>query len=222
VFENLYLAGLDAQLDAIPGSLYLRFGDDIIFVTPDRDVVLKSRAIIERELAFRRLVRHPEKSADFVLAHPHLLHSFGEKEANLDACAVFPYLGMDLDYRGAVLLPASKRKHIRDFLRARVRSCAGTLPDAAGPEHRVEIICRSLGVLLDAHRRGLSTPVRDYAQRTGDESSLRELDRWLALEVLRSALGRGACKGSFRRYPPRRLRSLGLPSLVHLRRTHVI
>ena len=51
-----------------------------------------------------------------------------------------------------------------------------------------------------------------------DEEQLRRLDRWLAEEVLFLAFGQGHKKGHFRLLPFRRLRSMGLPSLVHRRR----
>jgi hypothetical protein len=51
-----------------------------------------------------------------------------------------------------------------------------------------------------------------------DEPQLKQLDRWLAEEVLSLAFDGGHRKGHFRALPFARLRAMGLPSLVHRRR----
>ena len=56
-----------------------------------------------------------------------------------------------------------------------------------------------------------------YLKHVDDEAQLRRLDRWLSEEVLSHVFG-GHKKGHFRRIGFRRLRAMGLPSLVHRRR----
>ena len=51
-----------------------------------------------------------------------------------------------------------------------------------------------------------------------DEAQLKELDRWLAEEILARALGTGHKKGNFRYISFKQLREMGLPSLRHRRR----
>ena len=70
------------------------------------------------------------------------------------------------------------------------------------------------------HAHKEDSPLKMIFQEIHNERQLRELDRWLALLVLKIALGRGFKKGGFKRYPPATLRQMGLPSLLHLRRTH--
>jgi hypothetical protein len=57
-----------------------------------------------------------------------------------------------------------------------------------------------------------------YLKHVNDEAQLRELDRWLAEEILAVAFQNGHKKGNFRKLPFRRLRAMGLPSLRHRRR----
>ena len=49
VLFNLYLSGLDAQLDRIPGAFYARYCDDIVFAHPDPDVVRAADASHPRD-----------------------------------------------------------------------------------------------------------------------------------------------------------------------------
>ena len=57
-----------------------------------------------------------------------------------------------------------------------------------------------------------------YLKHVNDEKQLRELDRWLAEEILSVTFRNGHKKGNFRKLSFSRLRSMGLPSLQHRRR----
>jgi hypothetical protein len=57
-----------------------------------------------------------------------------------------------------------------------------------------------------------------YLRHVSDEHQLKQLDRWLAEEVLSLTFGGGHRKGHFRALPFAKLRAMGLPSLVHRRR----
>ena len=57
-----------------------------------------------------------------------------------------------------------------------------------------------------------------YLKHVDDEAQLRQIDRWLAEEVVAIAFGNGHKKGNFKKMPFSKLRAMGLPSLCHRRR----
>jgi hypothetical protein len=216
VFENLYLRDIDRELENKAGDLYLRFGDDILYLTEspaarDHAVSVMSRIATERGLTFSE-----SKSADVTLLPPHAPEL---AEGSRLARTHFEYLGMQLFHDGRTLLPRRKQRKIQTLLRQRMRSVAETQSE---PRTRLHAMIQVVRQLVSTDGPVDSSAIRSYILETSDDDQLRALDKWVALEMLRIAYQTGFRKGNFRLHSFEALRAAGLPSFLHLRRARTL
>ena len=217
VCENLYLLELDRALEKLEPGCYLRFGDDILFASPDFSLADRAGGLVQDFLAKRGVSTNVEKSRDLVLGKPQNASLQGRPTS-----ASIKYLGSEVHWDGSLSIPARKLKPLRKLLVQRIEAACQCLPVSCTNEHRLEIaVCavRNLVARTDA-AMSKDNPLSMLHQEAHNPNQLRELDRWLALVVLRATFRRGFSKGNFRRCGFSKLRSLGLPSLSHLRRTN--
>jgi hypothetical protein len=211
LFSNLYLMDLDRQLEAIPEIRFYRYADDLLVLSPTAAGLELARDVFARELAVLRLASKPTHEHDFVLADGPSRH------ADYPAQREFRHLGLEFRADGSVGLSRDKARKIRNLFRFAFRKHRSRFRRMGTPERRAELA-------VEIAQRTLQRGVRNvaiidyYLRHVTDESQLRELDRWLAEEVLSLAFEGGRKRSYFRRLPFRRLRQMGLPSLVHRRR----
>lgn len=214
VFENLYLDPLDQALHRARG-LYLRFGDDTLFVGDDADAAHEAASTMESIVEARGVQFAAHKSIDVCVVPPHAAALRAHEPGH--ACG-FEYLGMQIGFDGKVTLPRRKTRIVRAVLRERVRQAASL---GRSTEERLHLMAAAVREL--SRRDGLvtNTPLPSYLGAVTDASQLRELDRWIALLVLSTAYGGGHRKGLFKRCSFATLRrEYGLPSLLHRWRSH--
>ncbi len=208
MIANLYLASFDHELEsfarAAGGSLYARYGDDLLFISDQPSVKDEAAARMELGLKHLGLRANERKSADF---HWSGSGAFGTQTS-------LEYLGRSIQFSGRVRLPTEKVRRFLAELDDRLRLASRSLPLSS--KARVEVCCRLVATTL---RLGgpFVCPEAEGLQREVDcRDQLRSLDFAIAQRVLRHALGESSAK-AFRAYPPRKLRQMGLPSLVWLR-----
>jgi Reverse transcriptase (RNA-dependent DNA polymerase) len=209
-FANLYLAGLDRRLEAIPGVAYVRYADDLLLLTRDRACLEAAREAFDDELARLRLISKSSHAGEFVFAR-------SDATSVLPFAKRFRHLGLEYRVDGSIGLSRDKFRKICNLFRYAFRRKRGTFRRLRDPLARAR-----LAVELAKHT--IATGVRNvaiidyYLRHVTDEVQLRQLDRWLAEEILSLTFGGGHRRGHFRVLPFARLRAMGLPSLVHRRR----
>ena len=217
LIQNLFLREADEQLSAIPGMLYLRYGDDILFCHSDPDIFREGKQALDVIVSARKLEWSQSKSHDLLLSSTPC-----DDPLALPRCRSFAYLGSLLTSEGLILLTRDKRVRCRSYIEERLRSRHFRLLGPCTTESRLEALCRAAGDLLVRPCGRDGNPILEHFERYINESELRSFDLWLALLVLKLGLGRGFKRSNFKQVPLKRLRELGLPSLVHLRRTGVL
>ncbi len=220
LLANIYLTGLDRQIEEIPGLDYFRYADDLLVLSRQRDVVLRARIRIEQALADLRLRMKPSHQADLeLLPHPPAWKADCRPiagDGNFTPTRDFRHLGLLFCAGGGVALSRDKRRKIQNLFRFAFRRGRRRWKKLTEPEARARV---AVAIALETLEKGVrNVAILDYyLKHVDDEAQLRLLDRWLAEEVLSLVFG-GHKKGHFRRIGFARLRAMGLPSLVHRRR----
>ncbi|TVQ89238.1 MAG: hypothetical protein EA397_15810 [Deltaproteobacteria bacterium] len=210
--NNLFLVPLDRRMMRM--GLYLRFGDDVAFVSRDRARAEEAEGVMDREVNRLGLSWKHEKSLRVCLnmaARPGPAGWQGRDQVEL--------LGYGVTARGGIRLPPAKWTRAVQDLRFRLETAAREPALASEPpEVRAAVLGAVLQHALDpTDLRG----IRDasaLSQWVDDRGQLRQLDKLLRLWVADLATGiRGP--RAYRVLPPRKLIDLGVPSLEH-RRNH--
>jgi hypothetical protein len=217
---NLYLTPLDALCDSVEDGFYARYGDDVLFAHPDAARACATAERIDACIAELGLQANPGKSSAFFFTAPGCpspLPAFAPARS-LD------YLGMRVDFQGAFGLKRDKLRALLDDLDGRLSRSAALLPrrdrdlrgDTLGPALRAQTLAAVVRAALDRDHPLAHSSALLLAERVDDRGQLRDLDYKLA-RLLARHLTADASPRAFRRYPPRRLRELGLFSLEHQR-----
>ncbi len=218
VAENLYLRDLDVTLGAIPEGFYARYGDDLLFAHDSQLIVEDVARTVKDFLGARELSMNGSKTFKSVLSGTPSAPLLSHQNESLLSEATVQYLGKTISWEGRVLLPRMKMRAVTQFFGSHLRRILRGASLPVGVLDRLQFLCSQLQQLLEGVSLLECEPVRGYLREMRDDRQLRELDRQLSELVVSLALSKGFKKGYFRQYPPERLRSFGLHSLVHLRR----
>jgi hypothetical protein len=210
LLANVYLAALDRAIERNPRVEYFRYADDLLILSSDRGAALAAREQLERTLAELRLSTKPSHQADLALSVQPVADPVFAPAQN------FRHLGLLFRAGGGVSLSRDKSRKIQNLFRYAFRRSRRRWRKIAGPEERAQAVVQ---VAAETAEKGVrNVAILDYYLRhVDDQAQLVRLDRWLAEEILSQVFG-GHKKGHFRKIAFARLRSMGLPSLVHRRR----
>lgn len=214
VLFNLYLAGLDRELDALPGGFYARYCDDILFAHADPEVVRDVDARIEAGLARLELEINPRKSRTLYLTGAGRASVIWKDAA--PATSV-PFLGCMVSARGTISLGRRKRRALLTDLRTRAERTARALGTAT-PDEVGRVVCAVLNQALQARaefsRQRSAALLRRAVTDRGD---LRQLDDLIA-RIVAETVARQPGGRAFRAAPYRTIRrDWRLLSLLHAR-----
>ena len=205
LLANIYLMNLDRRLESITGTRFFRYADDLLVLSPDADGQRRAAEIFQSEMRALRLTSNTRHESDLVLTGAN------------GASGGFRHLGLQFREDGSVGLSRDKFRKIRNLFRFAFRRHGRRFQQRQSPHSRARLA-------VDIAQRVLTQGVRNvaiidyYLRHVTDEGQLRQLDQWLAEEVLSRAFEGGHKKSYFRQLPFRELRKMGLPSLVHRRR----
>lgn len=211
-FANWFLNDLDKKFEKMDVG-YFRYADDFLLASPSREVVLEGMKILDSGLKDLKL----ENKAS--AAHQY---SFETKDEFVTDHVIFErvhgFKHLGLFYRADQKIGLSRNKllKVRNLFLRKFKRCKKKIARMETIEERVKFL-----ILLsnEALQYIKPTAVIDYyLKHVTDESQLVDLDRWLAEEILARATGKGHKKGNFRHFSFKKMRQLGLPSLVHRKR----
>src|SRR5262249_54019437 len=199
-FANLYLVGLDRRLEAIPDLVYVRYADDLLMLTRDRLCLGAAREAFEEELTRLRLTSKASHARDFVFtgSDSHDVLPFAKR---------FRHLGLEYRVGGSVGLSRDKFRKICNLFRYAFRRKGGRFRRLRDPLARPRLVVELAQQTIAAGVRNVAI-IDYYLRHVTDEDQLRQLDRWLAEEVLSLTFGGGHRKGHFRAPSFARLRAM--------------
>jgi hypothetical protein len=203
---NLYLDPVDRALSA-RGGFYARFGDDLVFAHADPKIVAAAAGDLDRLLGELGLEINREKRAAI-----HLNAAGRPGPDGFRGTSMIEYVGCRIGADGAVGLPAPKVREVVSDLRARLRRQARLWRDEP-IDDRAAAACELVGRALDPANALAVRHAALLRAAVNDRSLLEQLDYAVAREVVGAVTGDRSPRG-FRRLPYRRLRELGLASLV--------
>jgi hypothetical protein len=215
VLYNLYLSDFDRELDRVPGAIFARYSDDIIFAHPRPEVVKEADARIRRLLAAHSLRLNEEKGRTLYLTAAGRSSS---EWPEATGATWTKFLGMHVSADGTVSLGQKARRRLLVEIEDRAVRTSRAL--AGGDVDRVgRLVCLVLNRILDPGALPFpQAPATGLLQRAvTDRRQLAELDYLIARIVLRAVTGHDDVR-AFRRFSYRKLREeWKLVSLLHTR-----
>lgn len=211
LFANVYLAELDRTLERIPEIEYFRYADDLLLLSRSRESVIEASSVLSDQLSTLRLTTKASHVADLVLTSQTTI-----SDALFTAATAFRHLGLQFNSGGQVSLSRDKRRKVQNLFRFAFRRSRRRWRKIANPRERARTLATVASETVEKGVRNIAI-LDYYLKHLTDVSQLREIDRWLAEEILSLIFG-GHKKGHFARIGFAELRNFGLPSLVHRHR----
>jgi len=211
VFANVYLTGLDREIESIGSIQYFRYADDILLLSKNRDAALLANERIHDGLNKLRLTTKASHQADLVLTE-----TLENRDTRFHRVSVFRHLGLQFGCTGSVSLSRDKRRKIQNLFRFAFRRSRRRWQKITEPRERARTL---ISITCQTIERGVrNVAILDYyLKHVTDTAQLQILDRWLAEEILSLVFG-GHKKGHFEKIGFQELRDWGLPCLVHRQR----
>ena len=209
LLANLYLLDLDRRLEAIPGITFFRYADDLLVISAGEAGLCSARRVFADEMASLQLTSNQKHETESVLGR-----------ANVSGKGIgggFRHLGLQFREDGSIGLSRDKFRKIRNLFRFAFRRRERKFQLRQSPRSRAQLAIQIAQQVLSNGIRNVAI-IDYYLRHITDEQQLRQLDQWLAEEVLSRAFQGGHKKIYFRKLPYSELRKMGLPSLVHRRR----
>lgn len=208
VIVNMFLMDMDKRIDKYGSkSSYFRYGDDILTVTPDKSTAEEIRKVLQDFISSKELSFHEEKMADITFDRTSLRDES------------FKYLGLMVRPDGELALTKEKDKKIKDQIKQTILKINRmSVKVTKDKEKRIKSLISSVRSLF--YKTDLMIQLSSYFPIVNDEDYWQELDLWTAKLLLGCAYDQKSEK-VFQRYPFKKLRQKGLPSIRHLRRLYL-
>ena len=211
-FANLYLTPLDRQLSKIKGLKYFRYADDLLAFSADRSNTLQAAELMGDAFDCLRVQSKPKAHRNFFFPQ-----TAGHTDGAFEAVDRFQHLGLEFRADQSVGMAREKGRKIRNLFRTAFRRKRHRFSKQRHANGRAQLAVDIARDVVNETFRSVAV-IDYYLKHVNDEKQLRELDRWLAEEILSVTFRNGHKKGNFRKLSFSRLRSMGLPSLQHRRR----
>jgi hypothetical protein len=208
---NLYLGAVDKRHESTPGSFYARFGDDILFASPDADVAHAASIAIDAELAALGLALSSGKCSELYLT------ACGRPgDARFRPVSNLTYLGMRVDGRAQLGMSREKLARFLHNVDRRLSHVAALLATAPA-ELRARTLCTVSNAAWNCAEPTCERAAEALTGLVTDRAQLRDLDYQLALRVAQKCANKRGPR-AFRVMPIRTLRRQhGLASLEYAR-----
>jgi hypothetical protein len=212
VLANIYLTDLDRAMENIPDVRYFRYADDLLVLSPNRELAIQSAERITETLAELHLTTQARHAVDVVLDSQDTVLV----DPRFQVASRVRHLGLQFHHTGGVSLSRDKQRKIQNLFRFAFRRSRRRWKRIAEPRERARTLA---AIACEVVQQGVrNVAILDYyLKHVTDVFQLRLLDRWLAEEILSLVFG-GHKKGHFAKIGFAELRNFGLPSLVHRQR----
>ncbi len=190
---NLYLSLIDRELEKLPDSFYVRFGDDLLLVTPHREDRDRAAKVLDQEINRLELAFNPSKNVDLTW-----------KASGYQGSAWIEHLGLRIHMSGKRSLKIKKHKDLIDELDRRLTAAARSLP--VSERERIQTLVALTNRAFDPHS-GFSLPHASLLRNQVDDPGyLLGLDLTVCRMILKHAVGQSSVR-ALRDWSPQRLKS---------------
>lgn len=208
LFANVYLTELDRTLERLPDIEYFRYADDLLLLSRSRESAIQASSVLADQLSNLRLTTKPSHVA--ISSQPNI------SDGLFSAATAFRHLGLQFNADGDVSLSRDKRRKVQNLFRFAFRRSRRRWRNIGDFHERARTLVAIASQTVEKGVRNVAI-LDYYLKHVTDVSQLREVDRWLAEEILSLVFG-GHKKGHFAKISFTQLRHFGLPSLVHRHR----
>ena len=206
--SNIFLTELDHEMDDFDVR-YFRYADDILIIGRDDAEVRRAADHFDAGVEALNLKLKPSHSNDF---------SFDDCET-FEKVRKFKYLGLEYTYDGLVRLSIEKQRKIMNLFKKEIKTKKAAMRKVKTVDEKLAIIVPAVNDVIKDRIRSAAI-IDYYLKHITDELQLKNMDRLLAERVISSVTGKPFRKGHFKIVPYKKLRELGMPSLVHRSRLH--
>jgi len=208
VLSNINLTAIDKAIASCP-IYYFRYADDFLIAGNDADEVILAAGQLSQMLGGINLRLNDRKSDNF---------SF-DKHEHFRLVNRFKYLGLEYWNNGVVRLPVEKRRKIVNIFKRAINAIDTKLRKIESVEERLALVVGQANYAVQKRIR-YAAIIDYYLKHVEDEEQLRSMDMEIARLVISAVLDKPFRKKDFKTIPYKRLRELGLISLVHRNRLH--
>lgn len=207
-FANLYFDDSDHRIARLCDLGYFRYSDDVLCLCSDHRQAVSVNDLLESEIR--------ELKLQFKDSHKRNLCFTQSRKIDVPFESVdrFKFLGLEFRANGVHGLSKDKLEKIRKRFRLALKKRESAFKKLNTVEARAGLAIRILRETMEKSIRNVAL-IDYYLKHTQDELQLKDLDLWLALEVLFYSFQKGHKKGLFRRLSFNTMRAMGLPSFLH-------
>jgi retron-type reverse transcriptase len=206
--SNIFLTELDKEMDNFD-VVYFRYADDILIVGSDPTQVKAAVDHFDEKIASLNLELKPSYTQNM---------SF-EDHDDFDKITKFKYLGLEYMYDGTVRLSVEKQRKIMNMFKREMKAKSSELKKVKSVDQKLEILVPAMNDVVQDRIRSAAI-IDYYLKHVNDELQLKNMDRLLAERVISCITGKPFRKGHFRIVSFKKLRGMGLISLLHRSRLH--
>jgi len=206
--SNIFLTDLDKEMDKF-NVTFFRYADDILIVGNDPDETKRAADYFDNKIKERNLKLKPSHTANM---------SFEDHE-DFDKVTKFKYLGLEYMHNGTVRLSIEKQRKIMNLFKREMKSKLSALKKCRTIDEKLILLISAINDVIKDRIRSAAI-IDYYLKHINDELQLRNMDRLLAERVISCITGKPFRKGHFRIVSFKKLRDMGLVSLLHRARLH--
>ncbi len=183
LFANIYLTGMDRQIEGVRGLSYFRYADDILILAPNLELARTARRKLESCLAELKLGMKASHSTDLALTISPL-----SVDAEFVPAREFRHLGLLFRAGGKVALSRDKLRKIQNLFRFAFRRGRRRWRKISNSLEKARALIALAAEVIDKGLRNVAI-LDYYLKHVNDQEQMRLLDRWLAEEVLSLVFG---------------------------------
>jgi len=209
VFANIYLTKLDREIEKLPVN-YFRYADDFLIIADDFDVANEAALNAEKCLHELRLQSKKSHTQNLVFSN----NDIGDFKSSLK----LKFLGLEFKGDGTVRLGIEKQRKIINLFSKEFKLLSNKLKKL-DLNSRVKLVVDTANDVLTSRIRSAAI-IDYYLKHVNDEKQLKLMDLYIAQSVISSVLGKPFRYKHFSVIKYKKLREVGLVSLVHRHRLH--
>jgi len=206
--SNIFLTALDKEMDSF-GVHYFRYADDILIMGSNPDNVSNAVAHFDHRISRLKLQ----------LKESYTQNMSFEECSGFDKITKFKYLGLEYLHDGTVRLSVEKQRKIMNLFKREVKSKNTEINKAKSIDEKLHIAINAVNDVVKDRIRSAAI-IDYYLKHINDELQLRNMDRLLAERTISCITGKPFRKGHFKIVSFKKLRDMGLISLLHRSRLH--
>jgi retron-type reverse transcriptase len=206
--SNIHLTALDKEMTQFKVH-YFRYADDVLIAGTDPDEVLRAAAFFDKSVVDLKLA----------LKESHALQLSFIEHPGFTKVSRFTHLGLELMADGRVKFGLGKQRKIMNFFRKELNIHKRKLRATPSLDERLRIAVLAVNSMIDNRIRSAAI-VDYYLKHVTFEEQLKNIDRLVAEMVISHVLDKPFRKSDFRTVPFKKLREMGLQSLLHRSRLH--